>query len=160
LIIPVPSPGTKTAAAPQDPQGSGESGSFDRNNAPAVTTKLQEYIKKYPGIKIYPAPLKPILKPYPPGVACSKVKQSPFIVLFVPFEKVSDSKDSNVLGANTPDSFDVSTIGIDNEELSILAKKFGVEEAKKADKNRPLADKGKQVLYQNRVQFDPTTCKK
>jgi hypothetical protein len=167
--IDVPLPGTKTASAPKGspssqtadrPPSGGQIGSFERNNAVAVNAKLQEYIKKYPGIVLYPAPLKPILKPYPSGVACSKVKQPPVTVLFVPLEKVPENNESNVLGTNTPDSFDASSIGIDNEELSTLAKKFGVEEAKKADKNRPLADKGKEVLYVVRVQFDPTTCKK
>ncbi len=169
LIIPVPLPGTKTASTPKGspspqpgdkPSGDANSGSFDSNNAPAVNLSLKAYLKKYPGIKIYPAPLKPILKPYPAGVVCSKVKQSPITVLFVPLEKVPDNKESNVLGKNTPESFDASSIGIDNEELSTLAKQFGVEEAKKADQSRPEADKGKQVLYVIRVQFDPTTCKK
>jgi hypothetical protein len=167
--IEVPLPGTKTAATPQgspspppteQPPGDGDPGSFAGKYAPAVSTKLQEYIKKYPGIKIYPAPLKPILKPYPPGVACSKSKQSPFIVLMVPFSKVPEGKDSDVLGTSGSETFDVTTFGNDNEELSILAKKFGVEAAIEADKNRPPADKDKQVLYQNRVQFDPATCKK
>jgi hypothetical protein len=64
------------------------------------------------------------------------------------------------LGTSGSETFDVTTFGNDNEELSILAKKFGVEAAIEADKNRPPADKDKQVLYQNRVQFDPSTCKK
>jgi hypothetical protein len=169
LIIPVPSPGTKTAATPkvspspqptEQPPGDGDNGSFAGKYASQVSTKLQEYIKKYPGIKIYPVPLKPIVKPYPPGVACSKVKQSPFVVLLVPFSKVADGKDSNVLGASSSEPLEVSTFGNDNEELSILAKKFATEAANEAEKTRPPADKDKQVLYQNRVQFDPATCKK
>jgi hypothetical protein len=170
VIIEVPTPGTKTATTQQqgsgspqptgEPSGNGTGGNFGDNYAPAVNTKLQEYIRKYPGIKIYPAPLKPIVKPYPAGVACSKSKQPPFIVLMVPFSKVPDSKDNDVLGTSGSETFDVTTFGNDNGELSILAKKFGVEAAIEADKNRPPADKDKQVLYQNRVQFDPTTCKK
>jgi hypothetical protein len=156
-------PQASPAPSPQPtPEGSsdGNSGSYAGKYAPDVSTKLQEYITKYPGIKIYRAPPKPILKPYPPGVACSKSKQSPFIVLIIPFSKVVEGNDSDVLGTTGSEPLDVSTFGNDNEELSILAKKFGIEAIKEAEKNRPPADKDKQVLYQTRVQFDPTSCKK
>ncbi len=131
--------------------------------AAAATERIQQYLKAYPGIKLYtPATLQ---QSYPVGAPCSKVKQAPFIVLMVAFDKVPENNDSNPLGDSTAPSIDKPYVAAEqdtkeNRQLSEIAVNTALYEANKADQNRPVADKGKKVLYQYRVQFDPTTCKR
>jgi hypothetical protein len=131
--------------------------------AAAASERIQQYLKAYPGIQLYkPATLQ---QSYPVGAPCSKLKQSPFIVLMVAFDKVPENADSNPLGDSTAPSIDKPYVAADrdtpeNRQLGELAVNTALYEANKADQNRPAADKGKKVLYQYRVQFDPTTCKR
>jgi hypothetical protein len=133
----------------------------------AATAKEIEYRTKYPRIVVYdPITLRP---PYPPNTPCPKVKQSPpyttqFIVYMVVFDKVPENQNNNILGETTADSLDSTTFADEdtpeNRKLSVRAKEAAIYEANKTDQNRPAADKGKQVLYRYRVEFDPSTCKK
>jgi hypothetical protein len=128
-----------------------------------ATERVQQYLKAYPGIQLYtPATLQ---QSYPVGAPCTKVKQTPFIVLMVAFDKVPENNDSNPLGESTAPSIDKPYVAADkdtpeNRKLGELAVNTALYAANKADQNRPPADKGKKVLYQYRVQFDPTTCKR
>ncbi len=146
-------PGTDSNSFPQ----------FYGKYAAAATERIQQYLKAYPDIKLYtPATLQ---QSYPVGAPCSKVKQSPFIVLMVAFDKVPDNADSNPLGDSTAPSIDKPYVAADkdtpeNRKLGELAVNTALYAANKADQDRPAADKGKKVLYQYRVQFDPTTCKR
>lgn len=151
-------------------QPSGTPGS-DSNSFPqfygkysaAATERIQQYLKAYPGIKLYtPVTLR---QSYPVGLPCSSVPQAPFIVLMTAFDKVPENNDNNPLGESTAPSIDKPYVAADrdtpeNRKLGELAVNTALYEANKADQNRPPADKGKKVLYQYRVQFDPTTCKR
>jgi hypothetical protein len=128
--------------------------------AAAVTARIARYMKDHPGIVVY----KPTLlsQSYPPGVPCSRTKQAPFSVLMVAFDKVPAS--NNALGSTTAPSIDEPYVATDretpdNRKLGEIAIDTAIYNANKADQNRSSADKGKRVLYQYRVQFDPTTCK-
>jgi hypothetical protein len=86
----------------------------------------------------------------------------------VAFGKLPDNPESaqenNILGTMTAPSIDRPYVAADNDtpanrKLSALAADTALTEANTADKNRPDADKGKPVLYQYRVQFDPASCK-
>ena len=131
--------------------------------AAAATERIQQYLKAYPDIKLYtPVTLR---QSYPVGLPCSSVPQTPFIVLMTAFDKVPENNDSNPLGESTAPSIDKPYVAADkdtpeNRKLAELAVNTALYEANKADQNRPAADKGKKVLYQYRVQFDPTTCKR
>jgi hypothetical protein len=161
-------PGTppKVSSSPtptNQPPGDGETGGgFYGKYVDAATIKLQDLKKKYPDIKIYPP--KSLQRKYPDGMVCPKVKQSPFIVYGVSFDKVPDNKEGDVLGTSTAPSIDGFVFADEDtpekRNLSILAKNRAIEEANTADQNRAPADKGKKVLYQYRVEFDPTSCKK
>ena len=81
------------------------------------------------------------------------------------FDKVPENNDNNPLGDSTAPSIDKPYVAADkdtpeNRKLGELAVNTALYEANKADQTRPPADKGKKVLYQYRVQFDPTTCKR
>lgn len=82
----------------------------------------------------------------------------------VAFDKVLDNPDNNILGDITAESLDASVFTNDGTpegiKLGGLAKDFAISEVKKSDRNRPIEDKGKPVLYSYKVKFDPTTCKK
>ncbi len=130
--------------------------------AAAVTARIAEYLKKYPGIVVYNPTL--LTQSYPPGIPCSKAKQAPFSVLMVAFDKVPDNANNNVLGSTTAPSIDEPYVATDrdtpdNRKLGEIAIDAALSAANKADQNRLSADKGKRVLYQYRVQFDPTSCK-
>jgi hypothetical protein len=131
--------------------------------AAAVTARIAKYLQTYPGIVVYNPTL--LLQSYPPGIPCSKTKQAPFSVLMVAFDKVPNNANNNVLGSNTAPSIDEPYVATDrdtpdNRRLGEIAIDAALSTANKADQNRPSADQGKRVLYQYRVQFDPTTCKR
>jgi hypothetical protein len=143
--------------------GSGGGGVYGQYTQ-AANDKLREYLTKYPTLKTYSPKL--LSQKYPPGVPCTKVKQPPFIVLMVAFDKIPPGQHNNILGSVTAPllenekpyiSGDPTTIA--NKKLLELATDAGFNDATTADKNRPEADKGKPVLYQYRVQFDPASCK-
>ena len=173
---PVNTPPTGTGTNPTRPAGqlgtqsSGTPGS-DGNSFPPfygkyaalATERIQQYLKAYPGIELYKPRL--LSQSYPVGAPCSREKQSPFIVLMVAFDKVPENADNNPLGDSSAPSIDKPYVAADkdtpeNRKLGELAVNTALYEANKADQNRPPADKGKKVLYQYRVQFDPTTCKR
>ncbi len=160
-----PTPGsTPSSTPPSNNAGGGDSNGAYGQYTQAANNKLREYLTKYPDLKAYPPKL---LSPkYPPGVICPKVKQPPFIVLMVAFDKIPPGQDSNILGSITAPllendkpyiSGDPTTLA--NKKLLELATDAGFNDATTADKARPEADKGKPVLYQYRVQFDPASCK-
>jgi hypothetical protein len=169
-VKPAPVSGTTKSTSPaQSPnQSSGNTG--DNNSswvygkyAAAASERIQQYLAAYPDLKLYKPQL--LLQSYPVGAPCSKVKQPPFIVLMAAFDKVPENADNNPLGDSTAPSIDKPYVAADrdtpeNRKLGELAVNTALYEANKADQNRPVADKGKRVLYQYRVQFDPTTCKK
>ncbi len=146
-----------------DPNGNTESGLYGKYTK-AANARLQEYLRKYPNIKQYPP--RQLSQQYPPGVPCSKVKQPPFIVLMVAFDRVPDGQDANILGNTTSPLLENEKPYIDgdpatlaNKKLTELATTAGFVDATERDKNRAAIDKGKPVLYTYRVQFDPATCK-
>jgi hypothetical protein len=129
----------------------------------AVLARLVKYQQAYPDIKPYPTIL--LSQSYPPGVICPKVKQSDFIVLMAAFDKVPEKKEGNPLGDSTAPSIDEPYVAADrespeNRKLAEIAVNAALYAANKADQDRPLADRGKRVLYQYRVEFDKTTCKR
>ena len=82
----------------------------------------------------------------------------------VAFDKVPENQENNILGESSAPSIDKPYIVGDrdtpeNRKLGELAVDAALYDVNKADQNRPAADKGKRVLYQYRVQFDPATCK-
>ena len=146
-------PGTDSNSFPQ----------FYGKYSAAATERIQQYLKAYPDIKLYtPVTLR---QSYPVGLPCSSVPQAPFIVLMTAFDKVPENNDNNPLGDSTAPSIDKPYVAADrdtpeNRKLGELAVNTALYAANKADQDRPPADKGKKVLYQYRVQFDPTTCKR
>jgi hypothetical protein len=161
---PSATPGT-SAASPQ-PAGTGGDGNgtgFYGKYRQAAAAQLAEYTTKYPTLKIYPPKL--LKPPYPPNVLCSRVKQPPFVVFMAVFGRVPDNQNSSIMGTSTAPSDDVKVFADkdtpENNQLgNDLAKKIAIEEVNTADMNRAVADKGRPVLYQYQVQFDPATCKK
>jgi hypothetical protein len=146
-------PGTDSNSFPQ----------FYGKYSAAATERIQQYLKAYPDIKLYtPVTLR---QSYPVGLPCSSVPQAPFIVLMTAFDKVPENNENNPLGDSTAPSIDKPYVAADkdtpeNRKLGELAVNTAIYAANKADQDRPLADKGKKVLYQYRVQFDQTTCKR
>lgn len=124
--------------------------------------RLLKYVRENPGIKQYPPKL--LSQKYPAGMPCTNVKQPPFIVLMVAFGKVPQGQNTDILGESTAPSIDKPYVAGDadtptNKKLAAIAVDTALYEANKADRTREEADKGKSVLYQYRVQFDPATCK-
>jgi len=165
--LPQPSrPNVTPTPAPLIPPSDSSAGSGNSNfygkYTKSATQRLQQYIAANPGLKLYQPKL--LLQSYPLGVACSKVKQPPFIVLMVAFDKVPENQDNNILGESSAPSIDKPYVAGDrdtpeNRKLGELAANAALYDANKADQDRLAADKGKRVLYQYRVQFDPATCK-
>ena len=167
---PITTPNSTRPAGQSGTQPSGTPGS-DSNSFPqfygkysaAATERIQQYLKAYPDIKLYtPVTLR---QSYPVGLPCSSVPQAPFIVLMTAFDKVPENNENNPLGDSTAPSIDKPYVAADrdtpeNRKLGELAVNTAIYAANKADQERPAADKGKKVLYQYRVQFDPTTCKR
>jgi hypothetical protein len=132
--------------------------------AAAVEARIARYRKDHPGIKVYTVSIPPSI-PYPPNLVCRKAGQAPFSVLLVAFDKVPNNAENSALGTTSAPSVDEPYVATDrdtpeNRELGRIAIETAIYAANKADQSRPAADKGKRVLYQYRVQFDPTTCKK
>jgi hypothetical protein len=176
LIIPVPAPGTKTASTPTgspspSPQPTDTPAGGDENGvgtygkyAGKANDRLQEYQKLYPGILERSGKPSALTIPYPVGTVCSKSPQKPFIVLMIVFGKVTDR--DPVLGSETTGdltgkqfvAYDKDTP--ENKKLGEIAVARALEAANTADQNRDKKNKDKELLYQYRVTFDPTTCKK
>jgi hypothetical protein len=162
---PSATPGTSTASPP--PAGTGGDGTgtgFYGESAQAAAAKMAEYKSKYQQLVIYP-PKKLLFLPYPPEVPCSRVKEPPFVAMMAVFSKVPENSNSSIMGESTAPSDDVSIFqDKDNQTNRKIAADYLIkkilEEVNTADKNRPVGDKNKPVLYQYRVQFDPATCKK
>lgn len=162
---PAAQPTTQPATPPSgEPTGNNNERGLYGKYTQAANAKLQEYLQKYPNIKQYPP--KQLSQQYPAGVTCSKVKQPPFIVLMVAFDKVPEGQENNILGSGTSPLLNDEKPYINgdptmlaNKKLLELATTAGFADATEADKQRPAADKGKPVLYTYRVQFDPATCK-
>jgi hypothetical protein len=129
----------------------------------AATERIKQYLTAYPKIVSYtPVALS---QPYPVGTICPKGKQTSFIVLMVAFDKVPEKKEGNPLGDSSAPSIDEPYVAADrdtpeNRKLAEIAVNAALFAANKADQDRPLADKGNRVLYQYRVEFDKTTCKR
>jgi hypothetical protein len=162
-VAATPKPATQPATQPSsNPTSSNESTIYGKSTQVA-NAKLQEYLKRYPNLKPYQP--KSLLQSYPPGIPCPKVKQPPFIVL-VAFDKVPEGQGTNILGSGISPLLNDEKPYINgdsamlaNKKLLDLANTAGFADATEADKKRPVADKGKPVLYQYRVQFDRATCK-
>ena len=148
---PITSP---TGSATGVPGGTGLYGKYTL----AANVRIQEYIKKYPNIKMYPPkPLPP--QQYKSAAPCPKVKQPPFIVLMVVFDKLSNGLDNNILGTATSNLLTDEKpyitgdpVTLEDKNLMNIATTAGFSAATEADKTRPEADKGRPVLYQYRVQ--------
>ncbi len=160
---PTATPGNSTSGQPQSNSGNANSGGPYGAYTQSANQKIQEYLTKYRDLKLYPP--KALAIKYPPGVTCSKVKQPPFIVLMVAFDKIPPGQDSNVLGSATAPLLENEKPYIDgdpatkgNKKLLELATDAGFTDATAADQKRPEADKGRPVLYQYRVQLDPASC--
>ena len=101
---------------------------------------------------------------YPPGMLCEKEKQTPFIVLLAVLDKVPENPDAAILGSIGADGMKVTTFTDrdtpEQRKLGDIATNSATEAVRESDKNRPVKDKGKRVIYQYLVKFDPTTCKK
>jgi hypothetical protein len=139
--------------------GTGLYGSYTQ----AAAVQLQKYEQKYPNLKKYPP--QTLKRKYPPGIKCSKVKPSPFIVLMVVFGPTIETPDSDIVGSSggTPNDIKVFKDETNTETTKLgneVAIDAAVTEANTADINRPAADKGIPVLHQYRVEFDPASCKK
>ncbi len=153
------SPSNQPSSSTENANSVGPYGTYTQ----AANQKIQEYLTKYKDLKLYPP--KALAIKYPPGVTCSKVKQPPFIVLMVAFDKIPPGQDSNVLGSATAPLLENEKPYIDgdpatkaNKKLLELATDAGFTDATAADQKRPEADKGRPVLYQYRVQLDPSSC--
>jgi hypothetical protein len=160
---PTSTPGTSPSGQPPSNGGNANSGGPYGAYTQSANQKIQEYLTKYRDLKLYPP--KALAIKYPPGVTCSKVKQPPFIVLMVAFDKIPPGQDSNVLGSTTAPLLENEKPYIDgdpatkaNKKLLELATDAGFTDATSADQKRPEADKGRPVLYQYRVQLDPSSC--
>ncbi len=157
-----PSPQSSGTPNPSPSPSSGGNGNFYGQYSQAAAAKLQEYIIKYPNLKRYPP--ETLKRKYPQEVPCSKVKQLPFIVLMVVFEPISKSPDSDILGTSSAPANEIKVFkdetNSDNTKLgNQIAIDAALTQANTADQNREEADKGKPVLRQYRVEFDPASCK-
>ncbi|AFY94484.1 hypothetical protein [Chamaesiphon minutus] len=155
------SPDSTTTTLPtKSPQAGGAGNNSGSGYAQAALAKEIEYRNKYPGLVVYTP--KDLQQPYPPGISCPKIRQPPLIVYMVAFDKVPDNQNSNVLGNITPDSLDAAAFANEdtpeNRKLAVKAKDAAIVAANTADRDRPVADRDKKVLYQYRVRFDPATC--
>jgi hypothetical protein len=138
----------------------------DRKYLQAATDQVNQYLSKYPDLKLYPP--KVLVSNYPPGIQCGKVKQLPFIVMMLVSAKARKGEVPTMAGSgispipeNKKPSIngDVATLSKQDLDLMNRAVAEGWNDAIEVDKKRPRADQGRHVLYQYRVQFDPATCK-
>ena len=172
---PAITPPTGTTTNPTRPAGqsgtqpSGIPGE-DTNRLPNVYGKyvaaaeewLQKSLLAYPEIKLYEVVLGS--KSYPDGLPCRN-KKLPFVVVMVAFDKVPENTDQNLLGESSAQPIGKPFVaGLeDNQEDSDLIQKAvdkALYEINKADQNRLVADRGKQVIYRYRVNLYQTNCKK
>ncbi len=111
-----------------------------------------------------PYPSKTITIKYPEGMLCKKEKQAPYIILIAVLDKVPENPDAAILGSIGAESPNLKIFGDretpEQQKLGEIAARSAVEALRTAEISRPEKDKGKQVIYQYRAQFDPTTCKK
>ncbi len=162
---PTPTPTPTTTPTPQpsgSPTGNNGGSGFYGKYTDAALNQLSLYMKEY-GVND-PYPSKTIVLNYPQGMLCEKEKQTPFIVLMAVLDKVPENLDEAILGSIKADGLKVKTFTDrdtpEQQKLGEIATKSALEALKLADSSRPEKDKGKRVIYQYRVQFDPTTCKK
>jgi hypothetical protein len=160
---PTVTPTTQPTAQPTgDPNGNSAGNGFYGKYTDAAINQLQLYMKEF-GVKD-PYPSKTIVRSYPQGALCGKDKQTPFIVMMTVFDKVPDNVDAAILGNSSASALKISTFKDrdtpEQQKLAEIATRAALEEASKADQNRPAKDKGQRVIYQYRVEFDPATCKK
>jgi hypothetical protein len=141
---------------------SGNDNGFYGKYTDAALKQLGQFMKDYDVKEPYPS--KSITRSYPEGMLCSKEKQAPFIVMMAVFDRVPKNSDAAILGEVTAPSLEIRSFkegdSPEQRTLAKIAEAVSQEEANKADQNRPEKDKGKRVIYQYRVQFDPATCKK
>ncbi len=160
---PTPTPTPTTTPTPQ-PSGTptGNNGGFYGKYTDAALKQLSSYMTEY-GVKD-PYPSKTIALNYPQGMLCEKEKQTPFIVLMAVLDKVPENPDEAILGSIKADGLKIKTFTDrdtpQQQKLGEIATKSAIEALKIADSSRPEKDKGKRVIYQYLVKFDPTTCKK
>ena len=164
-------PGTKPAdtntpnnspTAPTQPAGgNGESGAgFYGRYTQEALKRLIKYRNDIPGLVVYQT--QTLKVDYPPKSACSSAKQSPYIVYMVAFDKVAEVSPDDITSESLTQTVDKSSIYGDrgNADLFKYAAFRATEASTTADLSRPAADKGKRVLYQYRVEFNPASCKK
>jgi hypothetical protein len=154
---------TPTTQPTTQPSGDGRAGNgFYGKYTDAAINQLQVYMKEFGVTNPYPS--KTIVRSYPQGILCGKEKQTPFIVMMTVFDKVPDNVDAAILGNSSASALKISTFKDrdtpEQQKLAEIATRAALEEASKADQNRPAKDKGQRVIYQYRVEFDPATCKK
>ncbi len=148
-----------TTQSSGDPTGDNSNSGFYGRYQQVAANRLLKYKRDIPELVIYPP--QTIIQPYPPKTKCTKTKQSPFIVYVVAFDKVPLSRPDDILAPSLTPAIDDPSIYGNKDDEDLYRKMFGVasEAATTADKNRPIADRGKRVLYQYKVQLDPATCK-
>ena len=162
---PQPTPTPTTTPTPQPsatPTGNNGSNGFYGKYTDAALQQLSLYMKEYGVTEPYAS--KTVTIKYPPGMLCEKEKQTPFIVLLAVLDKVPENPDAAILGSIGADGMKVTTFTDrdtpEQRKLGEIATNSATEAVRDADKNRPVKDKGKRVIYQYLVKFDPTTCKK
>jgi hypothetical protein len=157
-----PQPAVTPQPSSAPTSGSGNNSGFYGKYTDAALQQLSQYMREYDVKEPYASKL--VIRSYPQGMLCSKEKQAPFIVMMAVFDKVTIDPNADILGDQTPPSLKISTFKDrdtpEQRTLAEIATRVALEEANKADQNRPEKDKGKRVIYQYRVQFDPATCKK
>jgi hypothetical protein len=162
---PTPTPTPAITPTPQPsgtPTGNNGGNGFYGKYTDLALNQLSLLMKEYDVKEPYPS--KTITIKYPQGMLCGKEKQAPFIVLMAVLDKVPENPDAAILGSIGADGTDIKIFSDrdtpEQRKLGEIAKKSATDAVGEADKNRPVKDKGKRVIYQYRVQFDPTTCKK
>ena len=153
-------PTTPANSPPNQPPNEGTSGNgFYGRYTQEALKRLIKYRQDIPGLVVYQTAVLKI--DYPAKLACSKAKQSPYIVYMVAFDKVAEVLPNDILGESLTQTVDKSSSYGDknNQVLYNYAVSKATEAATTADKDRPAVDKGKRVLYQYRVEFKPAICK-
>jgi hypothetical protein len=154
------SPTTQPTTQPSgDLTGENGSGFYGRHTQAALK-QLIKYRTDIPGLVVYKTATLAV--DYPKNVPCTNVKQSPFIVYMVAFDKVPNVSASDITSDSLTQPIDKPSIfgDLDNQKLRNYALFKATEASTTADLNRPVADKNQRVLYQYRVEFDPASCKK
>lgn len=164
---PKPTPTTipTTTPTPQPsgtPTGNNAGIGFYGKYTDAALKQLSLFMTEYDVKDPYPS--KTITRSYPQGTLCDKEKQAPFIILMAVLDKIPENLDAAILGSSSADGIDIKVFRDrdtpEQRKLGEIATSSAIEALKTADSSRPEKDKGKRVIYQYRVQFDPTTCKK